>query len=289
MTIGQWLKMARGRVTALEADLILMEVLRERERSWLVLNEGRELTEGEQADAEKKLRRRESGEPLAYILGRKEFYGRDFKVSPAVLIPRGESEELVEMALAAEEVRQLAQCSGAADGAGQKRADGVRLRRVIEVGTGSGCLAITIALERPDWTVRAGEISPAALAVAQENAESWGVKAIDFRQSDLLNELETDDLVAGDLIIANLPYVDPEWSWLGAELRFEPEGALYAEEGGLALIKRLIGQVRTLDVAGLELLLEADPVQHAAIIEYGRQKGLELVKRGEFAVLLRVC
>lgn len=165
-------------------------------------------------------RRRGAGEPLAYLLGEKEFYGRSFAVSPDVLVPRPETELLVELAL--EHMRAL----------GEPRA--------LDLGTGSGCIAITLALECPPARVEASDLSPAALAVARGNAQRLGA-AVAFHVGDWY-----DAVPAGppfDVVVANPPYVAPGDPHLAA-LRFEPMQALTDGRDGLACLQAIVTGAR---------------------------------------------
>lgn len=168
------------------------------------------------------LARRCRREPLAYLLGTWEFYGRTFTVTPDVLIPRPETELLVEAVL---------------DWA---RAHPARL--IADIGTGSGAIAVTLAAEAPDCLLAAVDLSPAVLAVAQENAARHGVGArIRWFAGDLLAPVRAAGLCC-DAIVANLPYIaHASFPSLMPEVRaYEPSAALFAGEGGLALIRRLI-------------------------------------------------
>lgn len=179
--------------------------------------------------ADQLLSRRESGEPLAYILGWREFFGRKFRVDPSVLIPRHETEILVERALLFQGVRS-----------------------VLDVGTGSGCIGITLKLEKPEWNVVCSDLSSAAIQVARENAETLGAD-VEFRHSDLF------DRFAGlkfDLIVSNPPYIGVEEN-LPAEVRdFEPHSALFADHHGLAIYERFAEQYRDFLNPGGTLILE---------------------------------
>jgi len=159
--------------------------------------------------------RRLAGEPLAYLLGSREFYGRCFEVSPAVLIPRPETELLVEVAL-----ELLA---------------GKPAPRILELGTGSGCIAISLALERSDATIVATDISDSALAVARANAHSLGDR-VRWIRSDWYSGLEDEGLF--DLIVSNPPYVAANDPHLDA-LTFEPSGALTDHGDGLGCLRTL--------------------------------------------------
>jgi release factor glutamine methyltransferase len=166
--------------------------------------------------------RRSRREPVAFIVGHREFWGLDFEVSPDVLIPRPETEMIVEAACA-------------------RRPERSDVRRIIDVGTGSGCLAVTLAREFPAARVVATDISPAALAVAQRNAARYARDRVTFVRTDLL------DAVAGpvDLIVSNPPYVPSGAALSHDVVRFEPATALYGGVDGLALLRRLIASART--------------------------------------------
>ncbi len=163
--------------------------------------------------------RRQAGEPLAYLLGEKEFYGRPFAVTPDVLVPRPDTETLIDVALAC--VR------------------GRAAPRILDLGTGSGCVAITLALERPDASVCATDVSAAALAMARANAQSLGA-SVTFLQGDWFTALGPG---AFDLIVSNPPYVayaDPHL----AALRHEPPLALTDGGDGMQCLSILIAGAR---------------------------------------------
>jgi len=166
------------------------------------------------------LARRAAREPMAYIVGYREFWGRDFEVTPAVLIPRPETEIIIEEAI--EEAR-----------------GGQRCDTIVDVGTGSACLAITLALEFPAAHVVATDVSADALVVARRNAVAHGVGSrIAFIECDLLEGLEA----RADLIVSNPPYVSStEEGHLQPEVdRYEPHAALFAGPDGLGAIARLL-------------------------------------------------
>lgn len=231
MTVADFLALAPRRLAtvsgspALEAQMLAAHALRT-ERAFILAHPEAELPE---LAMEALLQRREAGEPLAYILGWREFYGRRFSVRPGVLIPRQETETVVEACL---------------------RLEGVRT--VLDVGTGSGCIAVTLALERPDWQVLAGDVSEAALEVARENAEALGAN-VEFRRSDLFEAFAGEKF---DAIVSNPPYVAREEE-LPHEVRaYEPEQALYADEAGTALYRRLAEEAPAHLNSGGRLALE---------------------------------
>ena len=183
--------------------------------------------------------RRRAGEPVAYLTGEREFHSLAFKVTPAVLIPRPETETLVEAAL--------------------ERLPPDAPRRVLELATGSGCIAVAIALKRPRAQVTATDASGAALAVARENAARHGA-AIEFLESDWFAALAGRRF---DLIVCNPPYVaarDPHLTEGG--LRFEPRAALVGGADGLSCIRLIVAQARAhLEPGG------------ALVIEHGHDQG----------------
>lgn len=195
----------------------------------------------------------------------KDFYGRDFYITKDVLIPRPETEQLIDMVLS---------FAGKSYLPGVKPSERILPQSpvILDVGTGSGCIAITLALELPEATVYASDISKKALKIAQKNAQNLGAP-ISFIISHLLEKVKSGTVPTPDLIIANLPYVDETWDWLDKKaLSKEPSIALYAKDHGLALIKEL------LDTATSKfLILEADLCQHQEIINYAKTKKYSLL------------
>ncbi len=187
-------------------------------RAWLIAH-GPDHPANVQAEAAEALvARRERGEPVAYILGEREFYGRLFKTTPAVLIPRPETELLVENALA--------------------RLPGDRPAHVLDLGTGSGCIALTIALERPDCEVLAVDSSPGAVAIAQANALQLGAGNVRFRVSDWYAQLP---VMRFDMIVSNPPYIASSDPHLGqGDLTHEPAHALASGIDGLDAIRIIV-------------------------------------------------
>ena len=187
-------------------------------RAWLLAHDRDELPPAATTAVDALVAKREKGEPVAYILGEKEFYGRTFRVTPDVLIPRPETELLVETAL--------------------ERLPQDRPARVLDLGTGSACIAISIGLARPDSDVLAVDISEAALETARDNARRLSVRNIRFQASNWFGALDVKDF---DMIVANPPYVaenDPHM--VQGDLRFEPRGALASGLDGLLDLSRII-------------------------------------------------
>lgn len=220
-----------------------------RSRAWLIAHGDEPVPPG-QADAFRALAaRRRAGEPLAYLVGWREFRGRRFAVSPAVLVPRPETEGLVDAALARLEPTGR-------DGAAP---------RVLDLGTGSGAIAVSIALERPGAVLTATDASPDALAVARANAAALGAPPIDFRLGDWWAALP-GDAAPFDLVVSNPPYVaaaDPHL--LDGSLRHEPPAALAAGPDGLAAIDAIVAGAAARLVPGGWLLLEHGRDQGAAV------------------------
>ena len=202
--------------------------------------------------------RRRAGEPLAYLLGQQEFYGRPFAVSPAVLIPRADTETLVETAL--EQLALLRQ---------QRRAVPLSL---LELGTGSGIIAITLALEAPDTEVHTVERSPEALAVAQQNANTLGAHRIHWHAGSWWQALACPRRF--DLIVSNPPYIAAHDHHLQqGDLRFEPPQALAAGPDGLDDLRILIGGAPAHLTPGGWLLLEHGYDQEAPVQALLRDAG----------------
>ncbi len=259
MNASSWLKKATSSIDRLDAELILADTIHE-ERIFLHAHPETKLTEAQLGVADAKLKRRQKHEPLAYILGYKEFYGRNFTVTPDVLIPRPETEAIVDA------VKNYA---------AQKSATELD---ILDVGTGSGCIALSIYEElKGEHRVNlvASDISAKALACAEYNAEKLQNKSISLIKSNLLKSKELKHQKF-DIIVANLPYVDKAWPWIShAELKYEPRIALYAKDYGLRLIFSLLDQAERTLVDGGILVLESDISQHQKILDYVADEGLK--------------
>jgi release factor glutamine methyltransferase len=233
----------------------------EQDRTWLIAHGSDDFDDANlRHTANTMLTKRMHRMPLAYLVGRREFYGRDFIVSPDVLIPRPETETMITLL-------------------GKYHPRG----KLIDVGCGSGCIGLTAKLEHPELDVTLSDISSSALDVARRNAESLEA-SVDFRISDLLASFEAT-ATKFNFILANLPYVDSEWE-RSPETDHEPSLALFADDHGLALIKTLISQAASLLNTGGYLLLEADPVQHDEIQKTGDSHGLRFIESNDYMVVL---
>jgi release factor glutamine methyltransferase len=231
----------------LNAELLLMFTLN-CDRAYLHAHPERELTQDEQSRYDAALAERTRGVPTQYITGHQEFWGMDLIVSPAVLVPRPETEHVIETVMDCAARAGLRQSQG-------KLSPADRLR-VADVGTGSGCIALALAKELPLAEIHASDISPAALEVARANAARHQLESrIQFHETDLLAGFEKN---AFDFIISNPPYVgESEEDQVQLEVRkFEPRGAVFAGPTGMEVIKRLIPQARAALKPGGWLVME---------------------------------
>jgi release factor glutamine methyltransferase len=215
MNVSTWIAQASARLAAagidsapLESQVLAGHVLL-KDRSWIIAHPEEEINE---LAAEALLQRREGREPLAYILGWREFYGRRFRVRPGVLIPRQETETLVETALAH-----------------------VENGPILDLGTGSGCVAITLKLERPDLEVWASDVSDAALEVAHNNADALGAN-VNFVSSNLFSALSGRRYTA---VVSNPPYIADSEELAPEVGVHEPKSALFAGPTGMEFYERL--------------------------------------------------
>ena len=241
MQLKQSLASAITRLTAtqvpspkMNAELLLMFTL-SCDRAYLYAHPERELTGDEQTRYDAALSERARGIPAQYITGHQEFWGMDLIVTPAVLIPRPETEHVIETVLELLNVKAGGQ-------AGPPLAP--RLR-VADVGTGSGCIALALAKELPQAEIHAADISQAALEIAQVNAARHQLESrIHFHQGDLLEGLNPGSF---DFVVSNPPYVgESEEDQVQLEVRkFEPGNAVFSGPTGLEVIERLIPQART--------------------------------------------
>lgn len=183
-----------------------------------------------------------TGLPPQYVIGSCQFYGRRFKVTKDTLIPRPETEELVQWCLKEQPTAPLT---------------------VLDIGTGTGIIGLTLKKERPSWQVTAVDLSPEALSVAQENGESLDV-AVEFFQSDLTAQVANHVF---DVIVSNPPYIGvEEWSVMGASVReHEPKMALYADNHGLAIYERLAEELPLISHRNTTIYLEIGYQQGEAV------------------------
>ena len=263
ITIKDWLKQAAAELKSvnidsyrLDAELILCHVLK-KDRTYIHANPEQIISSDICQIANKHLKNRLRHVPLAYIFGIKEFYGRNFTVTKDTLIPRPESEGIINLLM------ELV---------------GVSHKTLIDVGSGIGSLGITAKLELPNLEVKLIDISSKAIKVAKVNAKKLSAH-VSFQKSDLLSFQKNNT----DIIIANLPYVDKSWR-CSPETAYEPSLALFAEERGLELVNKLIAQSsKIMSVNGL-LILETDIKQHSDVIIFADKFGFKLLKTQGYAV-----
>ncbi|WP_300427468.1 peptide chain release factor N(5)-glutamine methyltransferase [uncultured Thalassolituus sp.] len=258
-SIAQWLTDARlvladSESAALDAELLIRFVLQVN-RAWLYTWPDRELSASQLNELTILLERRRTGEPIAYITGVREFWSLPLAVSPSTLIPRADTETLIEWAL---------------------ELDLPARSRALDLGTGTGAIALALASERPRWSLSAVELNREAARLAGTNASNLGLD---------LNVLQGSwfEPVAGtfDLIVSNPPYIDPQDKHLSeGDVRFEPESALVASDHGLGDLKLIIEQAPDYLEPGGWLLLEHGYDQAEKVCEYLRMRGfLEVENR----------
>ena len=260
MTIAQALKQAQIRLeswpnASLDAETLLADLLH-KDRSWLLAHGEQTLNASYLSAFEKRVERRAKREPLAYIVGHQPFYGRDFMVTSDVLVPRPESETIVD-ALKADFSEKAP-------------------KTIIDVGTGSGCLAISAALLFPASRVFGLDISEPALSVARKNGERLQATNTTWEKSDLLDFAIKNNLKA-DAILANLPYLPQEEideSPTKDELAYEPQNALLADDQGLALIKTAALQAKNVLNLDGRIYFEMLPWQIGVFERWLAQSGI---------------
>ncbi len=232
-TVVHALREAATRIDRVDAEALLLHVLGQ-PRGWLFTHGGDALTPDQSSRFDELIARREAGEPVAYLTGSRGFWTLDLEVTPDTLIPRSETELLVELALA--------------------RIPHGAASRIADLGTGSGAIALAIASERPTARVVATDASEAALAVARRNAQGNDIANIEFRHGSWLAPLADERF---DLIASNPPYIengDPHL--VEGDLRFEPMSALASGDDGLDDLRTLVSAAPSRLVVGGWLLVE---------------------------------
>ena len=237
----------------MNAELLIMFTL-DCDRAHLYAYPERELSPDEMRRYDEALARRATGIPAQYITGHQEIWGLDLIVSPAVLIPRPETEHVVEAVL--ELASSVGLPRGQEQSQNQNQHQQPRNLRIVDVGTGSGAIALALAKELPTAEIYATDISPAALEVARANAARHELSSrIEFRVGDLLNGFPSSYF---DIVVSNPPYVgDSEEDSVQLEVRkFEPRNAVFAGPTGIEVIERLIAQAHAALVPGGLLVFE---------------------------------
>jgi release factor glutamine methyltransferase len=250
MTIDEWLgssttKLKEAGIESARLDcLLILESISKKDKNWILTHGDKIITDDALAKFNEMLERRSKREPLAYITGKKEFYGYDFHVSSDVLVPRPETEALVTYLI------KEAPTSG----------------QILDMGTGSGCIAITSKLQRPDLHFTASDISKPALEIANKNSDVLGAK-VNYVESNLF------DGITGrfNFIAANLPYV-ARFAHLEDELNFEPELALFADNDGLDLYEKFFLEVEDYLEPNGTIIIEHDPAQFSWLLSFTRRR-----------------
>jgi len=266
MTIENWLKSAETKLkqagigTARLDALVLAEDATGHDRTHLLSHPELSVRGPASHKLDAQIRRRMNHEPLAYIRGKTEFYGREFLVDKRVLQPRPESETMIDL------LKTVVR--------------GPASHTVVDIGTGSGALAITAKLEIPGAKVIATDIDPGCLVVAKSNAKKHSVD-ITFLETDLLDSIESlKDLI----LIANLPYVPDDFQ-INSAARQEPRLAIFGGSDGLDLYRHLFNQIDTKKLGVNWLLTESMPPEHAKLAELAKKHGFNLQQTDDFIQL----
>ena len=258
--------LAKSGLVPFEARIILAHVL-ERDRAWLIAHTDAMVTGAQAAIFDTLTRGRHNGEPVAYLIGRREFFGLDLEITQDVLIPRPETELLVELAL--------------------ERIDEHDAAKVLDLGTGSGAIGLAIAQHRPQVRVLGIDISPPAIALARRNAARLRIANVEFLQSDWFDVVPRE---AFALIVSNPPYVtDLDPHLREGDLRFEPSPALKGGPDGLRAIRVIAARAREYLAAKGWLLVEHGYDQAERVQELLRESGFgDVESRRDLAGILRV-
>lgn len=262
VNINDWLSSstkklrASGIGTARLDCLVLLEDTIGKDRAWLLANPDHKLSTSQVKKLDTLVARRAAHEPLAYIRGKTEFYGRDFIINYNVLEPRPESETMIEL---------LKNLSG--------------IDRIADIGTGSGALGITANLELPETEVIASDIDPKCIKLARENANKHNVE-IDFYAGDLLDPIAKPI----DVIIANLPYVPTDFKLNDAAMQ-EPKIAIFGGTDGLDVYRRLFAQTAKLSQVPKYILTESLPFQHKELSKIAESAGYRQFDKADFVQL----
>lgn len=263
MNIESWLESAIAKLegsgvptAVLDAEVLLADILK-KDRSWVHAHPEHLLQNPTLQSLDEQIERRSKHEPLAYIRGKSEFYGREFLVTPDTLQPRPETESMIEM------IKNLAAL------------------KIIDVGTGSGCIAITAKLELPASKVIACDISEACIEIATKNADKLNTN-IEIVKSDLLADINAKDLQES-VLVCNLPYVPLNFQ-INESARHEPDLALFGGQDGLDYYRQLFEQIISLpqNFKPEVVLAESLPTQHDALKSIAKQADYILDKTDDF-------
>ncbi|MBP9738113.1 peptide chain release factor N(5)-glutamine methyltransferase [Candidatus Saccharibacteria bacterium] len=258
MNYNQWLTSSTALLkksgiesARLDCILLLSDQI-DKSREWILAHGDSEIAESDQLILSTKVTQRSQRVPLAYIRNTQEFYGRSFYVDTNVLIPRPESEDIISL------LKSATKDPGSTT--------------VIDIGTGSGILAITAKLEIPSLTVIATDISESALQVAKRNAQTYGAN-IEFINSNLLETIPASSFqLPTSILITNLPYV-PTNLITSPEITYEPEGALFSGDDGMSHYQRFWLQLAEAEPKPQSVITESLKEQHVAMQDYALQAG----------------
>lgn len=279
MDIQNWLNSATEQLeiadiaTARLDSLILLEDVFGKDRSYILAHPDIILSNSKLKLLNNNLKRRLTHEPLAYIRGKSEFYTREFIVSVDTLQPRPETETIIS------ELLTLLKDSPLAD---KKNLN----LRVVDIGTGSGCIAITLKKECPSLEVYATDVSSKALDIAKRNSKKHNAK-ITFYESDLLNSLPQFVLNKPYILITNLPYV-PNNYHINMSATFEPKQAIFGGVDGLDLYRKLFEQIHDLKTKPTYILTESMPSQHDELARIANKARFELFKTNDFIQIFKI-
>ncbi len=277
LTTSKWLQAATKQLeeagigTARLDCLVLLEDATGKDRSWLLAHPDFIVQGPTLKTLEKQIARRAGHEPLAYIRGKTEFYGREFSVNKDVLEPRPESETIIDL------LKQIMEGGRWKVEGGEKTADA---SCIIDIGTGCGCLAITAKLELPSLNVLATDISKKCLLIAAKNAKKLRGD-VDFFQGNLLKALPPSTFHLPTTILANLPYVPDNYQVSQAAMN-EPKLAIFGGPDGLDLYRKLFHQIANLPVSRSIVLTESLPFQHDELAKIANKAGYTLHKTEDF-------
>ena len=253
MNIKQICSQASATIERLDRELLLSHVMNQ-PRVYLYAHPEEMLTSEQCKQFEQFVQRREQGEPLAYLIGKIEFYGLVFEITPAVLVPRPETELLIDFVLENISAKTLS---------------------VLELGTGSGVIAITLAKHRPHWAITATDISDEALTLARGNSHSHNTTTVGFIKSDWFNNVTTT--AKYNLIVSNPPYIAENDPHLG-DLSYEPYQALVSGGEGLDAIKKIVQQAGDYLAVGGSIVLEHGYNQAEAVQRCLHEQGFKGIK-----------
>lgn len=269
MKVNEWLKRATETLkdnnigTARLDCLVLLEDTTGKDRGWLLAHPEFELNARQFKKLDQQVKRRAKHQPLAYIRGKTEFYGREFLINKDVLEPRPESETMIELL---------------------KKLPLPKKSLIADIGTGSGALAITAKLEVPDAEVIATDIDPKCLVVARKSAKKLGTN-IKFFKGNLLEPVYPL-LAIPYLLLCNLPYV-PDGYQLNSAAMNEPKIAIFGGPDGLNLYRRLLEQVDSLDTKPIYILTESLPPQHKKLAAIAKKHGYKVTQSSDFIQLFK--